>query len=488
MLNKIRILIVFILSSTSIPFTNAQDNKTNLSVSVIKNYKNWQWNEVFVAKNKFISVAVVPDAAGRVLEYNLGDVPSLWINPKLFGKSFSTRENVKQKDWRNFGGYRLVPIPVKNCAINKNGKKVKRWPPPVTIGDAPYSASISANKNNIKSINVISGIQNLPVPIFDRKSKKFSTPEKVEEELQYSRTLHIEENSSLVFINHTLTNKGLETIKRGLKISSQHISRSKPELEDGENFVAYIPFNEDYKLSNGKQYEISVTPKSRWRYINRNRIKLDKNNPDHVKKYFNHGTNWTGEVAPGIYETHYDYYLMGGIQMIASKSWLSYVNKIKKTVFVKIFEPYNPKLTYEDDVNSVVFHSGLEDGYLETEIKTPIYTLKPNDSFNYKEIHGAAKIMSIPILDVNRTGVITKKLNFNKITNTLTGEYGVFKEGVAIIRVYNETGVFEDMILSKVSPLKAFSVKEKSKKFLKAKSIKLLIKTFENRYEILDKI
>lgn len=482
--NKVK-KIVFIKVLITISFINGQNKKADVSVSIIKNYKNWKWDKIFVAKNKFISVAIVPDAAGRMLEYNLGEVPSLWINPKLFGKSFSANENVKMKDWRNFGGYRLVPIPVNNCAVNVSGKKVKRWPPPVSIGDAPYNVKIT-EKNELKSIDVVSGIQNLPVPRFDRKTKTFSVPNKIEEQFQYSRTLHIEENSSLVYINHTLTNKGTTTIERGLKISSQHVSRSKPELEDGENFVAYIPFNEKYKLPDGKQYDISVTPESRWRYINRNRIKLDKNNPEHVKKYFNHGTNWTGEVVPGVFETHYDYYLMGGIQMIASKSWLSYVNKINNTVFVKLFEPYNPTLVYEEGANSVIFHSGLEDGYLETEVKTPIYTLKPKESFNYKEVQGAAKIISTPILDVNKTGVITKKMSFDKKQNIVTGEYGVFKEGQAVLRIHKKSEKFEDIQLSSVSPLKGFSMKLFSKKIAKANSIELLIITTKKTHRLDD--
>ncbi|SNR16589.1 hypothetical protein [Tenacibaculum jejuense] len=467
-------------------FSFGQTSSEKASVRNIKNYNNWKWDKTFVAKNKFISVAVVPDAAGRVLEYNLGDVPSLWINPKLFGKSFSNNEHVKMTDWRNFGGYRLVPIPVKNCAVNKNGKKVKRWPPPVSIGDAPYQAEI-IKKDDFTSIKVTSGVQNLPVPKFDYKSKSFSIPEKIEEQFQYSRSLHIEDNSSLVFIDHTLTNKGINTIQRGLKISSQHVSRSKPELEDGENFVAHIPFSKEFKLPDGKQFHISVTPESRWRYINRNRMKLDKNNPEHIKKYFNHGTNWTGEVSPGIYETHYDYYLMGGIEMISSKSWLSYVNKTNNTAFVKMFEPYNPKLTYEDGANSVIFHSGLEDGYLETEVKTPIYTLKPNESFNYKEIHGAAKVTSTPILDVNQSGIITQRLSLNKKTKTVTGEYGVFKAGKAILRIVNNAGKTEDISIADVDPLHAFSLNISSTKITKAKTILLFIKS-KNNYYTLDKL
>lgn len=55
----------------------------------------------------------------------------------------------------------------------------------------------------------------------------------------------------------------------------------------------------------------------------------------------------------------------------------------------------------------------METGYLETEVKTLIYTLKSGENFNYKEIHGAAIIASLPVLGVNTTGVTTKKMTFD---------------------------------------------------------------------------
>ena len=151
------------------------------TVSVEKNYNNWQWDSVFVAKNKYISIAVVPKAAGRILEYNLGDVPSLWLNPKMFGKSFKPTDLVKKNEWRNFGGYRLVPLPIENCAIDSNGDKTQRWPPPAIIGDSPYDAVITTNAEGYKSIKVTSGIQNLPVPTYNDKTKLFNQPTAIDE-------------------------------------------------------------------------------------------------------------------------------------------------------------------------------------------------------------------------------------------------------------------------------------------------------------------
>lgn len=456
------------------------------NISVINNYNDWKWDSVFVAKNKYITLAVVPDAAGRVLEYNLGEVPSLWLNPKELGKTYAPNEKVKMNEWRNFGGYRIVPLPIKNCGVNIQGKKANRWPPPAVLGDNPYSVEIGQNEEGSQTIHVTSGVQNLPVPIFDRKTKEFSEPEKVEEQIQYKRSLHIEEGSSLVFYTHTLTNRGSETVKRGIMTTSQHVSRSKPELTDGENFTAYVPFDSTYKMPDGEPYHINVTPESHWRYVHRNRFPLDKNNPEHVEKYFNHGTNWKGEVAPGVFKIHFDYNLMGGFHIVSSEQWVCYVNEITKTVFAKIIEPYDPKLEYEEGVNIAIFNSGMETGYLETEVKTPIYALGPGESFDYKEIHGAAQVLSTPILDVNMAGAVTQRLNFSD-PSKLSGQYGVFHEGQAILRVMHEGGeIMEEITLENVNPLEAYALEYDLEKDPIVSTIQLWIKAGDGTNYLLD--
>ncbi|MGB5418705.1 hypothetical protein, partial [Algibacter sp.] len=352
---------------------------------------------------------------------------------------------------------------------------------------SPYNINVSTSSEGNQTINVSSGVQNLPVPVYNHQSKSFSDAHKIDEQLRYERNLYIEEEKSLVFIKHTLLNKGSNTIERGLKITSQHPSRSNSDLEDGENFLAYLPFNENLKLPNGMQFEITTTPQNRWNFINRNRFPIDKNNPEQVKKYFNTGTNWKGEVAPGIFELHYDYNLMAGFHMIASKSWICYVNKLSNTAFVKIFEPYDKALNYEYGVNAEIYNSGLETGYLETEIKTPIYKLKPKEHFDYYEIQGAAKINSLPILDVNQTGIITKNMNFNKETNSLSGEYGVFIEGEAILSLKNKSGkLIKVIIIEHVSPLRALSFKTQFEFNPQIETIELLIKDNNGKTYLLD--
>ena len=58
-------------TSIAILFTLICAAQASQTVSVEKNYKGWNWENVHVAKNKYISLAVVPDAGGRILEYKL---------------------------------------------------------------------------------------------------------------------------------------------------------------------------------------------------------------------------------------------------------------------------------------------------------------------------------------------------------------------------------------------------------------------------------
>ncbi|WP_452228507.1 MULTISPECIES: hypothetical protein [unclassified Lacinutrix] len=449
MKSLLTLLIVFITCSCI-----AQNPKT---VSVEENYKNWNWENVYVAKNKYISLAVVSDAGGRILEYNLGEVPSLWLNSEMLGKTFPATDEIKQNEWRNFGGYRLVPLPFENCSVDREGNRGNRWPPPVIIGAATYDVTKGKNDLGFETIEVQSGVQQLPVPKFFGNIG-FVYPDKIEEEIQYARTLYIEPNSSLVYIDHTLKNVGDREVKRGLKISSQHVSETEKGLHDGENYVAYVPFDKNLKLPNGEQFEITTNADQRWNYLNRNRFKLDKKNPEHIEKYYNHGTNWNGEVAPGIYEVAYDYNQMAGIHMIASESWLCYVNKKTNTAFAKIMEPYNPELEYDHGLNNAIFCSGLSEGYIETEVQTPLYTLAPNESFDYREIHGAAQIENAPVLNVNLAGITTKKITFTNSGNSVEGTYGVFIEGKAVLQFKTGDTLLKSYDVESVNPLKVFKM------------------------------
>lgn len=456
-------------------------------VTIESGYKGWGWEKVYLAKNEYTSISVVPEAAGRILEHNLGTAPSLWLNPDMLGQSFPTTELVKPAEWRNYGGFRLVLLPNTDIAVNVDGSRSKRWPPPAMLGDNEYEVVIGADDQGHQTIDVTSGIQELPVPKWDNKTKAFPVIDTPDELIQYKRSLYIEAKTSRVHITHTLINKGTNTIERGMMTTSQHLSRSAPDLTDGENYLAYIPFDEKNKLADGHAYGPTATADSRWNWVNRNRMPLDKNNPEHMELYYNSGTNWTGEVAPGVMELHYDYDLMSGYHIIASKPWIAFVNKTNLTAFVKLIEPLDPTKKYENNQNVSIYNSALSTGYLETEVMTPLYTLAANESATYKEIHCAAQLESLPILDANQQGVITKRLAFVGDNLSFAGSYGVFRSGVAILRLENAAGEkIKDIELGEVNPLVAFVFDATQDVPAETKSAQLLIRNAGDEEYVLD--
>ncbi|HRW49681.1 MAG TPA: DUF4380 domain-containing protein, partial [Caldilinea sp.] len=64
--------------------------------------------------NEFVQLIAVPKIGGRVMAYDLGDHPFLFVDPDLAGKLFSAEENQGDGSlaaWKNYGGDKTWPAP-----------------------------------------------------------------------------------------------------------------------------------------------------------------------------------------------------------------------------------------------------------------------------------------------------------------------------------------------------------------------------------------
>ena len=91
----------------------------SVSLQTVSNYKQWGWNAI-VMQNDFITIATVPAIGGRVMQYDLGSLPSIFVNQAELGKNYTPTQN---SQWHNFGGYKTWPAP--QSQWNAGG-----WPPP----------------------------------------------------------------------------------------------------------------------------------------------------------------------------------------------------------------------------------------------------------------------------------------------------------------------------------------------------------------------
>ncbi len=82
-----------------------------LPTAVRGNFRGW--DAAFLA-NEIVRLGLVPDIGGRVMAYDLGDTPLLYVNPDLAGKLFTPEEHQGDGSlgaWKNYGGDKTWPAP-----------------------------------------------------------------------------------------------------------------------------------------------------------------------------------------------------------------------------------------------------------------------------------------------------------------------------------------------------------------------------------------
>jgi hypothetical protein len=138
----------------------------DLSVQTVSKYNNWGWDAV-VMQNGIITIATVPAIGGRVMQYDLGTLPSILVNSDttLLGK---TRTPAKNGNWYNFGGYKTWPAP--QSAWNAGG-----WPPPPTLDYGAYTVDDTTQTNDSVSVVISSSTEQWYAPgvKFERKATMY---------------------------------------------------------------------------------------------------------------------------------------------------------------------------------------------------------------------------------------------------------------------------------------------------------------------------
>jgi hypothetical protein len=119
-----------------------------------------------------------------------------------------------------------------------------------------------------------------------------------------------------------------------------------------------------------------------------------------------------------------------------SHGWMSFVDERDEQSYTKIFEIFPDNNNHPDDnSNFEIYSSGGQ--YIELEVLSPIESIKAGgDSIIYNEYWYAAKVNG-PVRGANHAGIIKEKLNFDKSTGQISGEFGIFNSGTLRMAFYN---------------------------------------------------
>ena len=154
-------------------------------VRVEPDYNGWGWTS-YVMENGLITVAITPVIGARVMQYDLGGHPSIYVNPAELGKTYTLTNS---SPWYNYGGYKNWPAPQDRWD----------WPPPMTLDAGVCEAEIAVNSPDSSVVYTQGPAETL-------------TKWRATEGLRFDRRLTIYRGSSRVRVDQILINERDEEV------------------------------------------------------------------------------------------------------------------------------------------------------------------------------------------------------------------------------------------------------------------------------------
>jgi len=374
---------------------------SNVTIQTVSNYKGWNWDTTIVLQNGLITMATVPSIGGRVMQYDLGSIPSMMINSSLLGKTYTPAQN----GYWNFGGYKTWPSPQSIWP--------SAWPPPPKLDYGKYAFQIVSQTSDSVVVLVTSPVETWVAP-----------------NIQFKRRATIFPGTSRVRMEQTIINNGSKDTSWGIWSIVQSIV-NHPGNTDYQNYWAYFPINPNSGF--GKS---GVSPEKS-------------------------SSAWKGEVTPGVYGVQF---AAGDTKIFADpdKGWIAYSSLSDTVVFARTF-PIFEGAKYPDNGARVTVYvsSNSVPLYMEVEVKGPVVALAAaGGNYTFTENWWAAKVRA-PVLDVDSVGAIANRLSYNSTTQSLSAIYGVFYQGTAKVVFVDAQGrLLTEGQSHIVSPLTEFQLQE----------------------------
>ncbi|HEX2957834.1 MAG TPA: hypothetical protein VHO70_13445 [Chitinispirillaceae bacterium] len=400
------------------------------------NYKNWgaAWDTIFVLKNEIVTLAILPKIGGRIMQYDLKDHPSIYIE--------ESAKNAVPADGNAFiGGYRAIPSPQSDFS----------WPAPPAIDCKPYTCKVLTTSEDSTVVYMESQVENST----DSKYTKHKG-------LQFKKVITLYKASTRAKVEVTMLNKGTSVLKHGIWDITQS-DCSQNGTADTKNFWAYFKKNPSSTLGNGKGYV----------------------------QYMNEGTDnsqWRPDAAPGgIFGVQY-LKKTGKIGADCSAGWIAFIDQLDGYAYIKKFT-YESGKEYPDSGSSVQVYTYNNRNTTEVEVHGPLVSLSPNDSTKMVENWFCARSIG-PALDVNDAGIVTSRITAQQTADTLNikGTYGLFYPGVVKATFVNKNNVEASTADTfTVTPFDSLAVSKKYKVPSGAVAIRLVaFNSNGNRIGVLD--
>ena len=382
------------------------------------------WKAVRLS-NGLVSLVAVPDVGGRIMAYNLGDYPYLWLDRTLAGKLFSAEENMGDGSisaWKNYGGDKTWPAP-------QGWDSQDQWhgPPDPVLDTGRYTLETVDSSDSSATVRMTSK----PDPRTG---------------VRISRQVTLHAGGGRVNLHLEMTNVSDRARTWSIwDVVQVDATRRNPEGGESHSEQAwlYIPTHPDSIFERG--YNVMFG---------------EEDNPE-----------WQPDVRPDLLGAQYLYHV-GKIGVDSTAGWIAFVNRQTDYAFCQRFTHF-PDEAYPDGGATVECWTtghgepvaGLDFGklnlfHMEAEILGPLRKMAPGETQSLDIDWYVARCPG-PIVNVNDAGCAHQALQAESIDAgiRLTGVFGLFHLGRVQLTWLDGDGVaVAGETLALVNPLNVLRV------------------------------
>lgn len=364
-------------------------------------FRGWDAMEM---ENGLIRLVAVPDIGGRIMAYDLGNVPFIFVDPDLAGQLFSAEENQGDGSlaaWKNYGGDKTWPSP-------QGWDTDDQWhgPPDPVLDTGKYQAAYGSNE--------------------DCAWIEMQSPEDLRTGVQITRRFTIFPGSSRVEVHLSFRNIS----QRKIRWSIWDVIQLDASRIDAGGHRAYDPdCSVTTRLNPASRFEKGF-----------NVMFGDPNNPQ-----------WQVDHSQGIVAARYMWEI-GKIGIDSDGGWAAFSNLSNGCAFTEVFK-HEPEAEYPDEGVGVecwtvgrgkVANLDYEQTsiyLMEVEVLSPFYRFEPGEVKSFDITWGVCKVAG-QVVDARPGGCVTSPFSVQRMDGklSLTGAFGVYDNGDLIAQTLDARG------------------------------------------------
>ena len=370
-------------------------------------YKGWQAIQL---SNKWITLEIVPQIGGRLMQVIFGGHDLLYINPQFAGQVVPPGSRGFGDN--NYGGDKVNPLP-------EGGQDEEHWSG--NGGHIDYAPS---------TLRVLSRASN-------NCSVRMTATTDEETGQRYIRDISIDGDTPLIHFHNVMQNMGgFPRAWSEQTITEYAVSEPAGSENFDKNFYGVTEINPRSAYPD-KPYHVRTGP---------------QDNP-------------AFEVKDGTLRVHWND-IMQEVWIDSPSGWLAAVNGDTGYTVVERHQ-IDHTHSYPGDASIIFYSSGpprrrrndrnanpvREGPFMEAEVNSPMVELQPGESYALDTTWYPTR-MNQDFATTTWSGVIGRSLQAKRVPDgiTLTGEFGVFYHGALVAHIYPRTQENNTAKVSEVTP------------------------------------